>query len=147
MQGDYIGCDAGERRDAVKRPTIGKPPKKPRNPFAVAPAPRPAAPRRLDLERAIGDAIDARRLVSLRYDDDVLARTFQPAALYHSSGDKVCVTGIQISNPAEPRSNGEPRVFEVGRMRWVEVTGQPFSQPATIDRSDSRYSGGIIRSV
>lgn len=131
----------------MKRPTFGKSPKKPRGPSAVAPAPRPSAPRRLDFERVIGEAIDARRLMSLRYDDDLLARTFQPAALYHSSGDKVCVTGIQISNPAEPRSNGEPRVFEVGRMRGVEVTDQPFSQPATIDRSDSRYAGGIIRSV
>lgn len=131
----------------MKRPTFGKPPKKARNPFAVAPAPKPPAPRRVDFERVIGDAIDARRLLSLRYDDDVLARTFQPAALYYSSGDKVCVTGIQISNPADSRSNGEPRVFEVGRMRGVEITDQPFSQPATIDRSDSRYSGGIIRSV
>ncbi|PVX27912.1 hypothetical protein DD559_19435 [Sphingomonas pokkalii] len=95
----------------------------------------------------IGDAIDARRLLSLRYDDDVLPRSFQPAALYFSSGEKVCVTGIQISNPAELQSNGEPRVFEVGRIRTVEITDQPFRQPATIDRSDSRYAGGIIKSV
>lgn len=131
----------------MRKPTWGKPPRKPHNPFAAPRAPKPPAPRRFDFERVIAEAIDARRLLMLRYDDDLLARTFQPSALYHSTGDKVCVTGIQISNPAEPLANGEPRVFEVGRMRGVEATDQPFSQPATIDRSDSRYSGGIIRSV
>lgn len=131
----------------MKRSTLGKPPKKPRNPFAVAPAPKPPVPRRPDFERAVENAIDTRRLMSLRYDDDMLARTFQPAALYHSSGDKVCVTGIQIGNPADPRSNGEPRVFEVGRMRSAEITDQPFSHPAKVDRLDSRYAGGIIKSV
>lgn len=132
----------------MRRPTWGgKPPKLPRNPFAVKPAPTPAAPRRFDFERIVAEAIDARRLLSLRYDDDVMARTFQPAVLYHSSGDKVCVSGLQIGNPAEPRENGEPRVFEVGKMRTVEVTDKPFSQPATFDRSDRRYSGGIIKSV
>lgn len=132
----------------MQRPTWGgKPPKPPRNPFAAKAAAAPAAPRRFDFERIVADAIDARLLLSLRYDDDILARTFQPAVLYHSSGDKVCVSGLQISNPAESRENGEPRVFEVGKMRTVEVTDQPFGQPATFDRSDKRYAGGIIKSV
>lgn len=132
----------------MRRPTWGgKPPKQPRNPFAAKAAPAPAAPRRFDFEQIVAEAIDARRLLSLRYDDDVVARTFQPAVLYHSSGDKVCVGGLQIGNPAEPSENGEPRVFEVGKMRSVEVTDRPFGQPATFDRFDKRYAGGIIKSV
>jgi hypothetical protein len=132
----------------LRRPTSGgKPPKAPRNQFAAKAAPAPPAPRRLDFERIVAEAIDARRLLSLHYDDDMMARTFQPAVLYHSSGDKVCVSGLQIGNPVEPRENGEPRVFEVGKMRSVEVTDQPFGQLVTFDRFDKRYAGGIIKSV
>ena len=132
----------------MRRPTRGiKAPRQPKSPFRASPAPTPAAPRRFDFERVIGEAIDARRLLSIRYDDDFAPRTFQPSALYHSAGDKVCVTGIQIHNPGVVGENGEPRVFEVGKVRSVEMTDRPFTQAASIDRFDKRYAKGIIKSV
>lgn len=132
----------------VKKPTWGiKPIKTPKSPFAVKSVPAAPAPRRFDFEKTVEEAIDTRRLLSLRYDDDIVVRTFQPAALYHSSSDKVCVTGVLIGNPADPSENGAPRVFEVGKMRSVEVTETAFTRPASIDRYDKRYAKGIIKSV
>lgn len=134
----------------MKRPTRGiRAPRLPKSPFKASPSPTstPAAPRRFDFERLIGEAIDARRLLSISYDDDFAPRTFQPSALYHSTSDKVCVTGIQIRNPAMVAENGEPRVFEVGKMRNVAMTDHPFTQAATVDRFDKRYAKGIIKSV
>ena len=114
----------------MRRPTWGvKPPKPPRKPFAVKFAPAPAAPRRFDFERIVAEAIDTRRLLSLRYDDDMMARTFQPTVLYHSSGDKVCVSGLQIGNPAEPR--GKWRTASVRGRQDEDCGGDgPAVQPA-----------------
>lgn len=100
----------------MKRPTWGgfKASKKPRNPFAAPPPPPPPAPRRYEFERALCQAIENRRLVSMRYEDDFAAGTFQPEGLYHSTKNKICVAGVQINNPAEPTESNEPRVFEVG---------------------------------
>lgn len=119
-----------------------------RNPFAppkkVA---DPPAPRRTDYENTLCRAISARVLVSLSYKHDGVTRTFQPSAVYHTTTGKVCVSGVQITNPAKPEDNLEPHNFEVGLLSSLSVTERVFVTHDTIDRFDKKYANGIICSI
>ncbi len=117
-----------------------------KNPFAQTKQPDAPAPRRFDLEQALCSAIKARKLVTLTYDDYV-ARTFQPTAVYVTSKDKVCVSGVQIINPVKPLDNVEPHNFEVGKITSVVITDQPFLVPSNFDRFEKKYDKGVICSV
>lgn len=107
----------------------------------------PPAPRRPDLEDTLCRAIRERVLVRLRYKDDLADRLFEPAAVYVSTRDKVCVSGVQIQNPADPMSNLEPHNFEVGKISALSLTDQGFVVDPTFDRFDPKYANGIICSV
>lgn len=107
----------------------------------------PAAPRRIDLERILCDAMAKKVLVHLRYDDDVASRSFQPEVLYHSTTHKVLVAGVQVNNPEKPLDQLEPRFFEVGKMTSVTITDSPFVRAPDYNRFDARYANGIICSA
>lgn len=116
-----------------------------RSPFAPPKkAPDPPAQRRLDYENILCRAISARRLVSLSYKHDRIMRVFQPSAVYHTTTGKVCVSGVQITNPAKPEDNLEPHNFEVGLVSSLSVTEHGFVSHDILDRSDKKYANGII---
>lgn len=117
-----------------------------KGPFEQTKQPDVPAPRRFDLEQALCSAIKARKLVTLTYYGNV-ARTFQPTAVYVTSKDKVCVSGVQIINPVKPLDNMEPHNFEVGKIASVVTTEQPFLVPSNFDRFEKKYDKGIICSV
>lgn len=115
-----------------------------RSPF---PSPRKTsepAPRRLDFEGVFCRAIAAKVLVTLTYKNDGVARTFQPSAVYHTTTGKVCVSGVQITNPVKPADNLEPHNFEVGLINHVAATERPWVIGDTFDRFDPKYAKGII---
>jgi len=106
----------------------------------------PPAPRRLDFERLLCDAIAKEKLVSLKYPGDIRAREFEPGVVFHSSKnrDKINVGGCQIINPNEIGENMTPHYFEVGKIVSLTVTDKPFVVRERIDIFDARYANGII---
>lgn len=106
----------------------------------------PAA-RNINIENALCSAIAGRALVLIRYKDDYSERLFAPHAVYWSTRDKVNVIGTQVENPADPLDRLEPRIFEVGMIRLVQLTDSKFQPDPRFNRFDPRYQHGIICSV
>ncbi|MPR06302.1 hypothetical protein [Microvirga tunisiensis] len=125
----------------------GTPPKRPTSPFASSKQADQPYPRKPHLERQLCEAIQVRKLVEIRYEDDLSYRLIAPHAVYKSTKDKVNVVGTQISNPGQPMDRYEPRIFEIGKIADVRITGTDFTPDARFDRFDPRYKGGIICSV
>jgi hypothetical protein len=119
-------------------PKITKP-RKPRNPFAPPKVEEPPAPRQPLTEQLLCQAIQRRNVVSLYYDGGAQARSFEPTAVYHSTKNKVCVSGIQ-------RGDG-PKNLEVGKISGATITGDKFQPDPRFDRFDPKYRNGIICSV
>jgi hypothetical protein len=106
----------------------------------------PPAPRRQDFEERLRQAIRDRVRVQLRYDDDFVTRLFEPTAVYWSSQEQVCVTGIQIVHPTDP-SGRQARDFKVGKITALTLTEDSFVPERRFDRFDPKYDRGIICSV
>lgn len=104
----------------------------------------PPAQRRYDLEGILCRAIAAKVLVTLAYKNDGATRTFQPSAVYHTTTGKVCVSGVQITNPVKPADNLEPHNFEVGLINHVTATERAWVIIDGFDRFDPKYAKGII---
>ncbi len=83
----------------------------------------------------------------LEYDQDFAPRLFAPHAVYRSTRNKINVSGMQIDNPMQPLDRLAPRIFEIGRIRAVEITMHHFQPDSQFTRSDPRYRNGIICSV
>ena len=122
------------------RPFGMKPPKVPK-------LQEPAAPRNLIFETRLCDAIRARVIVKLKYEDDTAYRTFEPHAVYCSTKDKYCVAGQQVDNPTDPIERDVPKNFEVGKISALQVTDDPFTPDPRFDRYDAKYANGIVCSI
>ena len=134
----------------AKRPTGlwgASPSKRVKNPFAPPKQEDRPALRKLHFEQQLCEAIRARKLVEIRYEDDLTYRLFAPYAVYKSTKDKVNVSGTQVSNPSQPLDRNEPRVFEVGKITDMRITDSVFTPDSRFDRFDPRYKDGIICSV
>jgi hypothetical protein len=122
-----------------------------KNPFATKRAPKapeqPPAPRRFDLEAALDDAMTKRVRVELRYEHDWAVRGFEPTAVYWTSKQKVCVSGVQVSNANDPMDQSGPHNFEVGRITALALTDIKFVPDPRFNRFDAKYRHGIISSV
>jgi hypothetical protein len=82
--------------------------------------------------------------VALTYKGDGVTRTFQPSAIYNTTTGKVCVSGVQITNPLKPADNLEPHNFEVGLINSLTLTDRAWIVADTFDRFDKKYAKGII---
>jgi hypothetical protein len=114
------------------------------NPFGANKTATPPAVRRPDLESTLCRAIKDKVLVTLTYKGDGVTRTFQPSAVYHTTTGKVCVSGVQITNPLKPADNLEPHNFEVGLINSLTLTDRGWIVADTFDRFDKKYAKGII---
>jgi hypothetical protein len=100
--------------------------------------------RRTDLEFALCRAVRDRLLVRLEYEQDFAPRLFAPHTVYRSTRNKINVSGMQIANPMQPLDSFEPRIFEIARIRTIEIVPHHFQPAPGFDRSDPRYKNGII---
>jgi hypothetical protein len=105
------------------------------------------APRSLQIENQFCAAIRERQIVQLRYKDDVSWRLFAPHAVFHSSTEKVLVTGTQVENPSKPWDRYEPRNFEIGLIKAMTLTDDKFTPDHRFNSRDERYSHGVICAV
>jgi hypothetical protein len=103
-----------------------------------------ATPRNFRFERDLCAAIARRVLVKLRYDDDVVERTYAAYGVYRSTKDKVLLCGTQIDNPVESLYRFEPRNLEVGKIRSLSLTSNTFIPDRRFDPHEERYSKGFI---
>ncbi len=118
-----------------------------RNPYKPAKREPPPAPRNLNFETLLCQAIRERRVVEFKYDDDLQSRTFEPAAVYTSAKNKVCVSGVQLTDRNDPIDQHKPQNFEVGKMTTLRITDANFQPDPRFDRRDVKYKNGIICSV
>jgi hypothetical protein len=122
-------------------------PRKSKDAFASSQHAETPAMRNLEYEQLLARAMDARRLVELRYEGDAAPRLFQPEGLYHSSRDKICVTGVQVRNPNELGEDNTPHLFEVGRVMTLRTSEADFLYPVRFDPLDPKYQKGVIHSA
>lgn len=102
--------------------------------------------RRRDFETLLCEAIRTKVLVTLWYKQDAAPRLYQPEGVYHSTSEKVCVTGVQIRNPNKFGEDNQPHTFEVAEISDLRVTDDKFLHPLRFDRFDPEYRNGIISS-
>jgi hypothetical protein len=128
----------------TSNPFGGWPPKpkripKPKNPFANPKAADTPAPRNAQFERLLCEAIKMKRIVSLRYSDDIAPRDFAPDVVYPSSRKKINVTGRL------PQAIGEwePHTFEVGKIKALSITERPFTPDQRFNLFDPKYRDRI----
>lgn len=114
---------------------------------AKSSAEKEPAPRDMARESKLCSAIAKRVRVTLHYEDDAFARTFEPHAVYHTSKGKVCVSGNMTANPNDPADKLGPHNFEVGRLRSLSITDDKFIPDPRFDRHDAKYRHGIICSI
>jgi hypothetical protein len=92
-------------------------------------------------------AIARRVLVKLAYQGDSDERLFEPIAVHFSREEKACVSGVEIANPGKALAKPEPRDFEVGLIRVLLLTSDPFVVNADLDVSSAKYTKGIICAI
>jgi len=102
--------------------------------------------RNIPLENTICEAIKRHLIIRLKYDKDLLWRTFEPQAVYKSTVDHINVTGIQTEdkNKLNKLPKREPRNFELSKISAVEITDKEFNFDPTFDPRDKRFAHGII---
>lgn len=105
------------------------------------------APRNFANEQLLGTAIQKHVVVRFRYKDDLLARDFEPSAVYHTPTGKVCASGEMTSNPNDLSDQLGPHNFEVGLMTGLTLTDRKFIPDPRFNRYDAKYRNGIICSV
>jgi pSer/pThr/pTyr-binding forkhead associated (FHA) protein len=98
-------------------------------------------------QQPLCQAISKRKSVDLRYKNDLQYRRFDPYAVYRSTKDNLCVSGLQTKNNNKPLDPAEPRVFDLSEIKDVRITDASFIPDSRFDRHDPRYKNGIICSV
>lgn len=101
------------------------------------------APRRLEYEQLLCNAIRAGMAVELRYQKagempDRDFRTFGPDVVYHSEQEKTCVSGEQVSGRPAPRN------FEIGRIVDLRISTQQYRPSNVIDYTQKKYRNGVV---
>lgn len=123
-----------------------KPPNLPK-PFAgykPAKASKQPTPRNFGYEGMLCDAIAKRLLVSLRYEDDLQARSIAPYVVFETEASEVCLSSYQLSNPNKPHDGNEPRNFTVGKIASLQITETPFGIDPRFDRNDPKYRHRVL---
>jgi hypothetical protein len=84
--------------------------------------------------------------VELRYQDDVLFRTFEPHIAFYAEkgGNDKCVAGIQTANANQKQHEPELKIFDLSDIRDWRRTDRTFNPSPILDLFDRRYSNGII---
>jgi hypothetical protein len=108
---------------------------------------KPPDRRSVLLESLLCIAIRRRVLVKFRYNGDTEERLFEPNVVYLSSKHRLCVGGVQLADAKTPLNNLRTDSFELGKIKSVSLTEQPFLTDGVIDRFDGEYVNGIICSI
>jgi hypothetical protein len=90
-------------------------------------------------------AIRDRHVVELSYQGDgPLTRLVHPHALYRSSTGKICLDAYQVGGPTRSGSLPMWRVFDLAKLRVVDVLTETFEPDPGYRPSSPKYRGGLI---
>jgi hypothetical protein len=95
----------------------------------------------------IQQAIREKRVVNLRYDQDILDRVIEPYALYQSTQGKILVFGIQLRNNNKPLTPTEPRHFETVILRSITLTDKHFQADPSFSVRNIKGCSRVIVSI
>jgi hypothetical protein len=79
-----------------------------------------------ELEHALREAITKRVRVLIWYERESHQREFEPTTIYRSKTGRVCASGVQVANGANPCENFRPYEFDVGLIRTLSLTNISF---------------------
>lgn len=89
-------------------------------------------------------AIRERKNVLIKYDDDVIERTFSPYIVYTSSKDNETVAGYQVANPAEPLERDKWRMLTIAKISSVRLGATTFTVNQSFNPADKVYGHRIV---
>jgi hypothetical protein len=89
-------------------------------------------------------AIQQRRVVELRYDNDAADRTVHPHVVYRTATGKECLDAYQVRGPTSSGSLPDWRLFDLARIRRVEVLSEEFAPAPGYDPNGRKYRHGVI---
>lgn len=90
------------------------------------------------------EAIKKRVRVTLRHDDDLHDRTFNPHIVYYSTKRNLLCGDLMVSNPNEPLQNGKWRTFGLDLVRSANLTQTSFTPETDFDPLNKVYRNGIV---
>lgn len=96
---------------------------------------------------AIVEAINNRRVISIRYDRDRLPRLYAPYLYRHAKNGNYNIVGMQIENPNSLDDNNVRRTFIVSKIKSLELTTEIFVPIDTFKPDEPSHSSGIIACV
>jgi hypothetical protein len=104
---------------------------------------------RVLLIEQVSSTVASRIVVELRYQNDMLFRTFEPHIAFYAekNSNEKCVAGIQTANANELQNEPEVKIFNLNDIRDWRRTDRRFNPSPIFDRFDRRYSNGIISSA
>jgi len=95
---------------------------------------------RSDLIRAVLE----RRVVEFRYDKDNADRFVHPHVLYRTSAGNECVDAYQVAGPTHSGTLPDWRLFDLRKIRRLDVLGEGFSPAPGYDPNSRKYRHGVI---
>jgi hypothetical protein len=95
---------------------------------------------RSDLIRAVSN----RRVVELGYEADDADRLVHPHILYRTSAGNECVDTYQVAGPTHSGTLPEWRLFDLRKIRRLNVLDEGFSPAPGYDPASRKYRHGVI---
>jgi len=89
-------------------------------------------------------AIRERKNVLIKYDNDIVERTFSPYIVYTSSKDNETIAGYQVSNPADPLERDKWRMLTIAKLRSVPPGANTFAVDQNFDPANKIYGHRIV---
>lgn len=95
-------------------------------------------------QQTLCKAIRERKNVLIKYDDDIVERTFSPYIVYTSSKDNETVAGYQVSNPAEPLERDKWRMLTLAKLHSVRPGTTTFTVNQSFNPADKIYGNRVV---
>lgn len=72
-------------------------------------------------------AVQQRKLITFKYDDDTKIRTVEPFVHGKSEGGKLLLRGFQVKGASDSAEESGWKLFEIDKMKEVKITGKGFA--------------------
>ena len=72
-------------------------------------------------------AVQQRKIITFKYDDDEKPRTVEPFIHGKSEGGKLLLRGFQVKGSSDSAEESGWKLFDVEKMKEVKITGRGFA--------------------
>jgi len=98
-------------------------------------------------EFTLRQAIEQKKTVKFRHDDDTFEREVEPHILYESLKGNLTLGGYVVHDGLQPLVIPKYRDFGVAAIKFPSVTKKSFVPQLGFDPRDKRYSRRVVCSV